>query len=134
MAVDTSISALAGAPAVGQKIQVYQREVDFSVNNLAAGAHFALFDLDAGDVVIAAQVQTVTADTAAADVDVGVDGGDTLIAATDCTSAGFATGPTAAPVSVAVASVVSVEPQTNGLTDGVLRFTCAVLKAGDFSG
>ena len=91
MAKNTAITAQTAAPALLQKLWVYQREIDFATNGLASGDHFELFDLDAGDVVIAGGVVVTAGGTAGnEDLTIGVGGtGTELLTATPVDTSGF---------------------------------------------
>jgi hypothetical protein len=135
MAINTAIAPQTGAPAVGQKVQVYQREIDFSVNALASGAHFQLFTLDAGDVILGGACEVVDAGTGNHDLTLGTAAGSTdLLTATPVdTKALVATTNTVAVIGGSTGAVNLHMTVANAAT-GVVRVTLAVLKAGDFSG
>lgn len=135
-AVDTAVTALEGAMAIGPKVQVMQRSVDFSVTNLAVGDWFELFQLEAGDVVIGGALEVTTAGTATATVDLGFGAGATLMSAKAASA--LALFPTTATIgisaSTSVADTIDISCNTAALVLGVVRVTIAVLKAGDFAG
>lgn len=135
MAQNPAINPLSGAPAVGQKVQVYQREIDFSVNNLASGAHFQLFTLDAGDVILGGACEVVTAGTGDHDLTLGTAASSTnLLTATAVdTKAQVATTNTVAVIGGSTGAV-NLHMTVAAAATGVVRVTLAVLKAGDFAG
>lgn len=134
MAKNTAISAQTGAPALLQKIWCYQRTIDFSATNLASGDHFELFQLEAGDVVIAGAFEVVTAGTGNHDATLGVGGtGTTLLTATPVDTEAVTALTIDAPIVIG-ADTVDLAMTVANATTGVVRVTIAVLKAGDFAG
>jgi hypothetical protein len=137
MAQDTAITAVAGAPAIGPKLQVYQREINFATTGLASGDHFELFDLDAGDVVIAGGVVvTAVAGAGNEDLTIGVGGtGTELLTATPVDTSGFTafTLNSLAPVQVGD-DTVDLAMTVDAADRGTVLVTMVVLKAGDFAG
>jgi hypothetical protein len=79
MAVDTAVTAQTGAASLGQKIVIYQREVNFATTNLTSGDHFQLFSLPAESLVIGGQVEILLAGTATTDVTIGKTTGTELL-------------------------------------------------------
>jgi hypothetical protein len=133
MAVDTAIIAQSGAPALLQKVQAYQRNIDFSVTNLASGDHFELFDLEAGDVIIGGSVEVTTAGTGNHDLTLGIGGtGTELMTALPVDTLGvtvlstphYAIGDDTVDLAMTVAA---------GATGAVL-VTLVVMKGADFRG
>ena len=82
MAVDTAVTVQTGAAALGQKIVVYQRLIDFSVTNLAVGGWFDLFQMPANALVMTGIAEIVLSGTASATFDIGVEDGATILSAT----------------------------------------------------
>jgi len=135
MAIDTAIAPQTGAPAVGQKVQVYQREIDFSVNNLASGAHFQLFTLDAGDVILGGALEVTAAGTATSAITLGTAAGSTNLLTATLISAEAVTATTATVAVIGGATgAVNLHMTVANAVAGAVRVTVAVLKAGDFSG
>ncbi|HET6456125.1 MAG TPA: hypothetical protein VFI02_17095 [Armatimonadota bacterium] len=135
MALDTSLAPLSGAPAAGEKLKVYQRRIDFSTHNLAAGAWFGVFSLDAGDVVVGGCVRIITAGTATCTFTVGTGSSEQLLGS----SALDATAATVYPFdATAVRHIgdddIDLEMEVAEAVLGVIEITALVLKAGDTSG
>lgn len=65
MAVDTHITALTEASCitVANGVKVWQRTVDAAVHALADGAHFELFSMPAGTLVITGIFEVLSAET-----------------------------------------------------------------------
>lgn len=138
-----NLSPVKGAPAAGNKLQVYQRSIDFSgTKGLLTNTYFRVFDLDAGDVVVGGMVSVVSTNTAtnsplaATDFSLGVSGGDTILDRGDLTAVaviGAGSGTNAlssAPIGDDYVTVIG-----NGMiSNAVLDITLLVLKAGDTSG
>jgi len=135
MAIDTATAPQTGAPAVGQKVQGYQREIDFSVKNLASGAHFQLFTLDAGDVILGGACEIGTAGTGNHDLTLGTAASSTnLLTATPVDTAAVVATTATTPVIGGATGAVNLHMTVANAATGVVRVTVAVLKAGDFAG
>jgi hypothetical protein len=78
MAVNTAVTAETGAAALGSKIVIYQRTINFATNNLDTGDWFDLFQMPAGAIVLGGMVEIVTAGTATTDITIGVEDGTEL--------------------------------------------------------
>lgn len=140
-AVNEAFTALKGAMAIGQKIQVAQIELDIAqTGTLAQGDWFNLYTGVAGDVIIGGAVTVVTAGTASADYDIGITDSATSILADG--QADATAGTTVAMVAANTANVVlgtkSVQflcqGSTADLAAGKFLITLLILKAGDFKG
>ena len=79
MAVDTAVTKQTGAAALGGKIEIYQRTINFTTNNLTSGDWFDLFQMPANALVLGGQVEIVTLGTATTDVTIGVEDGTQLL-------------------------------------------------------
>lgn len=140
MAVDTSVSPLAGVPAAGNKLKVYQRYIDFTTDgdgNLADGAWFTIFDTDPGDVVVGGAVDVQTLDGGGATIDIGIGGADTVLDAGVIASAAVVpvgTGTNALSSAVVGTGPVTLTAKGAAITLAKLTVTLLVLKAGDTSG
>lgn len=134
-AIDTAVAPQKGAPAVGQKVQVYQREIDFEATPLDTADWFNIFTLDAGDVVIGGAVTVVSAGTATTDVTVGTHAGTELLTGANLDGTAGTVTPFTATTGVVLAdNDVDIAVDTAHAVAGVIRVTCVVLKAGDFAG
>ena len=139
MAVDTTVKAQAGAPALGQKVQVYQKTVDFrtvalgGTGNLAADAWYEIFTTEVGDVVLASAIVVETVDAGGGTLQVGLGGGLTLQQATALSAAATIASTVAAPIKVD-AGPITLCAKTAAITTAKVHVTCVVLKAGDFTG
>lgn len=139
MAQNTNYDTQTGAPALLQKVQVYQYTVDTSTvdgddsKNLAIGAHVEMIQLEAGDLVVSGAVEVVTVDAGGGTIDIGIGGtGTELVAAQALSTAGvFAIDTTDVVIG---ADTVDLSTNTAAVTTAVIRVTLAVLKAGDFTG
>ena len=134
MAIQETIAALTGAPAIGPKVQVYQRKINFADQApLASGAHFEFIELEAGDVVIGGSMEVVSAGTATAKIAVGVNGGADLLTATLIDAE--AVTPFTATKGVAVgADTVDIAASVAACEAGIVMVTLVVMKGGDFAG
>jgi hypothetical protein len=135
MAQDTAISPLKGAPASGSKLEVYQRRIDFAVTGLASGAHFELFTMDTGDIVVGGCVIVAGGTTGGnEDFTIGIGGtGTTLLTATPVDT--DAVVPLTATKGVSVSSdTVDLAMTVDAADIGTVDVTLVVLKAGDFAG
>jgi len=135
---DTGLAPLKGAPAAGNKLQVYQRTIDFAtVGTLASNTYYRVFDLDTGDVVVGGAVNVVTTNsTGATTVDLGYSGGATILdggslAAVALLGVGSGTSAlTSAPVGDNYVTVIG----DDAITEAKIEITLIVLKSGDTSG
>ena len=82
MAVDTAVTVQTGAAALGEKIVVYQRLIDFDTTELAVGGWFDLFQMPANALVMTGIAEIVLSGTASATFDIGVEDGATILSAT----------------------------------------------------
>lgn len=82
MAVDTAVTVETGAAALGAKVVVYQREIDFDTTELAVGDWFDLFQMPANALVLGGMAELILSGTATATFDIGVEGGAQLLSAT----------------------------------------------------
>ena len=136
MAVDTSVTALTGnGVALGMKEKVLQREVDFSVTNLAAGDWFQLFDLSVGHIVNWAVIEIVTAGTASATVSLGVDAGTEVVTevAADATAGTRYMSTNTVPIDFS-GNTLDISGLTAALVLGVVRVTVGVADTSDYTG
>lgn len=136
MAKNTALTALKGALAIGPKVQTVQRTVDFAANNLSATEWFELFECETGDVVIGGAIEIVTAGTTATSVaNVGTESDESLVASVDLTAAAGTITPFSATAGIVIgADTIDLEVETANATDGAVRVTAVILKAGDFAG
>ena len=136
--VDTGLAPLKGASASGNKLQVYQRTIDFSgAGALASNTYYRVFDLDAGDVVVGGSVSVTATNTAGATTfDLGRAGGDTILdggslAAVAVLGVGSGTSAlTSAPIGTNYVTIIGNDAISNAVVD----ITLLVLKSGDTSG
>jgi len=82
-AVDTAVTAQTGAAALGQKVVLYQRLIDFSVTNLDDGDWFDLFQMPANALVLSGMAELVLTGTTSSNFTIGVEDGTTLLTATN---------------------------------------------------
>jgi hypothetical protein len=83
MAVDTAVTKQTGAAALGSKIVLYQRLIDFSVTNLDDGDWFDLFQMPANAAVLSGMAELVLDGTTNSNFTIGVEDGTTLLTSTD---------------------------------------------------
>ena len=134
MAKNTAISALAGGKDLNGKLVVFQRRIDFASTNLASGAHFELFKLETGDIVVGGVV-TVDAGATAGneDLTMGVGGtGTTLLTATPVDTDG-STALTGTWIPVGD-DTVDLAMTVDAADQGVVDVTLLVLRSGDTAG
>lgn len=134
MAVDTSYTAKSGAPALLQKVQVYQAQLDFTSTgdgNLAADAWWELFDTEVGDVVLASVIKVETVDAGGGTLQVGLGGGLTIQQATAISSAATIASNVTTPIEVD-AGPITLCAKTAAVTTAKVTVTVVVLKAADF--
>jgi len=139
MAVDDTVTAQSGAAALGQKVQVYQKTVNFATvanggtGNLAQDAWYEIFDTEAGDVVLSSAIVVETVDAGGGTLQVGLGGGLTLQQATALSAAATIASTVAGSIKVD-AGPITLCAKTAAITTAKVHVTCVVLKAGDFRG
>jgi len=138
-AVDTAVTALSGAMAIGPKVQTVQREIDFSVTNLAAADWFQVFQGEAGDICLGGAVEILVAGTATATFTIGMASGEELLGSTALDAAAGTITPFANTAGIAIgdgatADTIDVEMEVAAAVLGKIRITAVLLKAGDFAG
>ena len=128
MAVDTNITAQTGSAGIPAKVVMYQRLIDFSVNNLAVGAWFQLFSLPVNSIVMSGQADLVLTGTATSTFDVGIEDGAELLSATSLDgTTGTATAFTATAMGVSFDSdTVDISINTAQAVLGKVRVTAVV--------
>ena len=139
MAANTEVyTAQAGAPAVGQKVQVMQRTIDCSklTGGLLTTQHLELFTMEPGDVVINGAVRILTVDAGGATIDLGIGGtGDTLASA--LVTSALATlpldGTAATGLAFNAADTVDLSVNTATATTLKCAVSLVVLKGADFA-
>ena len=83
MAVNTAVTKQTGAAALGSKIVLYQREINFATTNLDDGDWFDLFQMPANALVLSGMAELILTGTASANFTIGVEDGTTLLTATN---------------------------------------------------
>lgn len=132
MALNSAITAKTGnGTALGLKTKSVQAEVDFSVNNLAAGDHFDLISLEDGHVVLDAILEIVSSGDATATLAVGVGGDGSIVTANLADAAAGTKYFDSGKVDVSSA-VVSLAGAVVPLTQGVARVTLVVQDVAKF--
>lgn len=132
MAKDTALTAEAGAPALDPRVVTMQREIDFSVTNLASGNHFELFDLPAGSQVLAAQLQVTTVDAGGGTLALGKATGTELLTAQATSAKALFAGTNTVGVMFS-GDTVDISAGTAAVTTAVVIVTIVVLLGGDFT-
>ncbi len=141
-AKETTITAVSGAPALGQKMQVMQRTINVATDMGGAWTHtnwIELFTLEAGDSVMGCVAEVVTASTdgSSPTLDIGWGAGAEIMSAFAADADAVLHGTMTASnlgAATSVADTVDMSLNTASLTNGVFRITIVVLKAGDFEG
>jgi len=139
MAVDTTITAQEGAPALGPKLQVYQRTINFKTvalggtGNLAADAWYNIFTTEAGDVVLAASMVVETLDSGGGTLQLGLGGGATFQQATALSAAATVCSTVTTPIKCD-AGPITLCAKSAAVTTAKVHVTAVVLKGGDFAG
>jgi hypothetical protein len=127
MAVDTAVTAQTGAAALGGKVVMYQRLIDFSVTNLGVSNWFDLFQMPANALVIGGMAELVLQGTASATFDIGVEGGAQLLSATALdASTGTVTAFTATTGVVFDGTTIDLSINTAEAVLGKVRVTAIV--------
>lgn len=127
MAVDTAVTVETGAAALGAKIVMYQRTINFATTNLTTGDWFDLFQPPAGALVLGGMVEIVTAGTATTDVTVGVEAGTELLTGADLDgAAGTCTGFTNTAPVVFDGTTIDMSCDTASAVAGAVRVTAIV--------
>ena len=99
------------------------------------GDWFTLFQLDAGHTVLSAVLEIITAGTATATVDVGIEGGGEIIAASAADAVAGTRYMNANTVAIDIDNdTVDISGNTAILVLGKVRVTLVVLDAGDYTG
>jgi len=134
MAVDTAVTVKTGAAALGGKVVVYQRLIDFSVTNLTAADWFDLFQMPANALVIGGMAELVLDGTASATFDVGVEGGAGLLSATALDAGtGVVTPFTATTGVVFDGTTIDLSVNTQNAVLGKVRITAIVALCDDMA-
>lgn len=135
MAIDTAVAPLKGAPASGNKLEVYQRRIDFAVTGLASAAHFEVFSMDTGDIVLGGGV-VVNGGTTGGNEDFTLGYGGTgteLLAATPVDTDAVVALNAIAGIVVS-GDTIDLAMTIDAADIGTVEITLLVLKAGDTSG
>ena len=136
MALDTAVTALTGnGVALGMKEKVLQREVDFSVTNLAIGDWFRLFDLSTGHIVKWATIEIVILGTASATVSLGIDAGTEVVGevAADAAIATRYMSANTVPIDF-TGNTLDISAATAALVLGKVRVTVGVADTSAYTG
>jgi hypothetical protein len=133
MAVNTAITSATAACDIANAntLKVYERKIDFSVNNLASGAWFQIFTLPAGATVIAGSLQINTLDAGGGTISLGIGGTGTELTNAQATSAATCVKVTAGGVTTTTAAdTIDLSAGTAALTTCVATVRLLVLEAG----
>ena len=139
-AVNTAVTAVSGAVALGPKIQTMQRTINIATDMSGDFTHtdwIQLFNLEAGDSVMGCVAEVVTASTdgSSPTLDIGFDAGAEILTAFAADAVGvFHSDKAQMGAATAIVETVDMSLNTASLTNGVFRITIVVFKAGDFAG
>lgn len=128
MAVDTHITAQSAGSmiALDNVIQVYQRTVDFSKQNLASGAWFEAFTVPANSIVLTGWMEVLTVDAGGGTVNLGIGGTGTELISTLAVNVTSAAVISSTAVSVATADTLDLSAASAALTTAKVRITLVV--------
>lgn len=135
MALNTNVTAETGAQALGNKVVVYQRLINFATYNVDSGDHIALFNLPYHSLVVAGQAELVATGTlATANFTLGKTTGTELLTSTNLDgTAGTCTPFTnTAPISFDNDAIDLAIDTANAVT-GQVRVTAMVLLCDNFA-
>ena len=134
MAVDTGVTVQTGAAALGAKVVLYQREIDFSSTGLASGGWFNLFQMPSNAVVIGGMAELVLTGTATSNFTIGVEDGTTLLTSTDLdASTGTVTPFTATAGIVFDGTTIDLAVDNLAAALGKVRITAVVAYCDDMA-
>lgn len=128
MAKNANITAQASGSMVGldNTIQVFQRVIDCSKQNLASGDHFELFTIPAASIVLTGWSEILTADSGGGAFTVGIGGtGHEIVNSTNVNATASAAIDHVA-VSFATADTIDLAAATAALTTAKIRITLVV--------
>lgn len=129
MAIDTSLTTQTAGTmvALDNVVQVYQRVIDFSKNNLASGAHFELFTIPANSIILTGWHEVLTADAGGGSYLVGYGGTGHEIINSHAVSATSAEAIDHVGVSWASADTVDMSATAAAITTAKVRVTLVVM-------
>ena len=134
MAVDTGVTVQTGAAAVGNKVVMYQRLIDFSSTNLTHTNWFDLFQMPANALVIGGMAELVLTGTTSATFDVGVEDGAELLSATALDASTGTVTPFTATAGIAFdGTTIDLSVNTAVAILGKVRITAIVAYCDDMA-